>query len=304
MEFKTLDDSFFLLLNMTLASIAYDTSRADIENDLKKVTLLTPYGFKLQWCGTGPGTQMYVAAPIVDSAGTLSPANFVSIRGSVIDPFTEAFWVDWLDLNIGVFDQVDWPFSGDGVPSNAKIAAGSRDGLNELAAMSDSVSGQPLISYLNSIAPNMLFVNGHSLGGALATGWSLHLQKQTSQWVLPYTFAAPTIGDENFAQYMNGLFSGMYFARTYNTLDNIPQFWTVDGIQAVHDSYNPQPTCPGLIRGLLDAVKLVLKDFDYDYQHIHVGQGAALQGTLESGDSWFEEVGHQHSHLTYLQLLG
>ncbi len=287
-----------LQLNMLLASIAYDTSRSKIEADLKKVTLLSSKGFELSWFGQGAGTQMYVANPVG------SPANFVAIRGSVTNPDTEAFWVDWLDLDIRVFHQVAWPFPNDGVPSHAKIAAGTRSGLLELVNMGDSVTSQSLVSYLRSLMPNMLFVNGHSLGGAMATGISLHLQKQTAHMVLPYTFAAPSIGNQPFAQYMNNQFAGMYFARTYNTLDNIPKFWGVAGISEVQASYRPGPTIPDLIALPLAAVKDILWMFEFDYEHVHLGSGQALQGSLQVGDTWLKEVGHQHSHLTYLQLLG
>lgn len=298
MNILNLSDPTMLQLNMLLASIAYDTSRAQIVADLKNVTLLGPQGFELSWFGTGAGTQMYVCNPVG------SPANFVCIRGSVTDPSTEAFWIDWLDLDIRIFHQVPWPFPYDGVPSNAKIAAGTRAGLLELRNMGDSVTGQGLISFLNSLMPNMLFVNGHSLGGALATGMSLHLQKQTPHMVLPFTFAAPTIGNQPFAQYMNGLFAGMYFARTYNTLDNIPKFWAVAGITEVQDSYNGGPTIPDWIDLLVEPVKLILWGFEYHYEHVHLGAGQALPGNLQVGDTWLEEVGYQHSHTTYLSLLG
>jgi hypothetical protein len=298
MNILNLNDRVMLQLNMLLASIAYGTSRAKIEADLKKVTLLSAKGFELSWFGTGAGTQMYVCNPVG------SPANFVAIRGSVTDPSTEAFWVDWLDLDIRVFHQVAWPFPNDGVPSNAKIAAGTSSALLELKNMRDSKTNLSLLSYLSTLMPNMLMVNGHSLGGELATGMSLHLQKQTAHMVLPYTFAAPSIGNQPFAQYMNNLFAGMYFARTYNTLDNIPKFWGLDGIKEVQASYSPKPKIPILIDGLIILVKEALWLFDYPYEHVHLGSGQALQGTLQVGDSWLKEVGHQHSHLTYLKLLG
>lgn len=298
MKLLTMNDSTLLQLNMLLASIAYSTNRSDIETQLKDVKLLSGDGFELTWYGQGPGTQMYVANPVG------SPANFVCIRGSVIDPSTEAFWVDWLDLNIRVFHQVAWPFANDGVPWNAKIAAGSSAGLLELINSKDSITGQGLLSFLDSLGPNMLMVNGHSLGAALATGLSLHLQKQTSHWVLPYTFAAPTIGNVPFARYMNDQFAGMYFARTYNTLDNIPKFWSVSGIDGVQSSFNPAPSIPAIIDVPLEVVKGILWGFEYDYEHVHEGSGTALPGTLQGGDSWLEEVGHQHSHVTYLKLLG
>lgn len=298
MNTLTLNDDLMLQLNMLLASIAYETSRADIESQLKNVTLLGPEGFELSWFGQGAGTQMYVANPVG------SPANFVAIRGSVIDPATEAFWVDWLDLNIRVFHQVPWPYANDAVPANVKIAAGSAAGLLELTAMRDTQTSLSLINYLSTLMPNMLMVNGHSLGAALATGLALHLQKQTSHWVLPYTFAAPTIGNIPFARYMNNQFAGMYFARTYNTLDNIPKFWSVAGINAVQASFNPGPAIPLLIDAPVEIVKGILWEFEYGYEHVHEGEGRALQGTPSLNDSWLEEVGLQHSHLTYLKLLG
>lgn len=298
MSILTLKDPTLLQLNMILASIAYCDSRSEIEDKLQDVKLLSDKGFKLSWYGQGAGTQMYVA----NSAG--SPANFVAIRGSVIDPFYEDFWIDWLELNTRVFHQVHWPFRNDNVPSDIKIAAGSSIGLQELVNMKDTVTSQSLIYYLSTLVPNMLIVNGHSLGGALATGLSLHLQKQTAHWVLPYTFAAPTIGNVPFAQYMNNQFAGMYFVRTYNTLDNIPKFWSVDSIKAVQTSYQPKPRIPDFIDDLLEPVKSILWGFEYDYQHVHEGYGEALQGTLQGKDSWIEEVGHQHSTLTYLKLLG
>ncbi len=301
MEFKTLDDQSFLQINMALASIAYDNTRKEIETNLKNVKLLTPYGFKLQWFSVGTANQMYVAAPIINAQGDLSPANFVCIRGTVL-AFSETSWKDFLeDTEVAL---VEWPFTQDKTPQAAKIAQGSSDGLKEITTIGDTETGQLLLPYLQNLQPNMLFVNGHSLGGALATGLALHLQKQTYHMILPYTFATPTIGNKHFADYMNDQFAGMYFMRTVNSLDNLPKFWSVSGIESVMDSYTPNPACPEWIEVLLEAVKTVVQEEGYDYEHVHNDKGVVLNGDLNPGDSWLEEVKYQHSASTYLSLLG
>ena len=54
------------------------------------------------------------------------------------------------------------------------------------------------------------YVTGHSLGGALATTVSLFLFAQTWRAPIPifavYTFAAPTAGDQNFADWFKKQF--------------------------------------------------------------------------------------------------
>jgi hypothetical protein len=90
--------------------------------------------------------------------------------------------------------------------------------------------GTGLLAKLKELKPVQLFVIGHSLGGAMATTVALFLKQYAPSHVpsltsiLPFTFAAPTAGDQEFAKRFNSQF-GDDAVCTYNKYDLIPQAW-------------------------------------------------------------------------------
>jgi hypothetical protein len=87
---------------------------------------------------------------------------------------------------------------------------------------------QALITLLGNAPANpTLYVTGHSLGGAMATIVALYLSAQTwknSPTFGVYTFAAPTVGLQAFADCYDAQF-GSNSWRYYNKWDVVPNAW-------------------------------------------------------------------------------
>jgi hypothetical protein len=132
-----------------------------------------------------------------------------------------------------------------------------------------------------------------------------------------YTFAAPSAGNQAFADYFNALFmdpktSTSTGYRVYNTLDSVPNAWA--SLSTILTYYTPSPLCP-------DYIEDIVKDAESDIvgEYVQVGTAAggsavALQGTVVPWSSWWDldptgtaqfahQVGEQHATATYLGLL-
>ncbi len=133
--------------------------------------------------------------------------------------------------------------------ANANIAAGSNAALARLVAATDPATDLSLIDYLRQTAAAqggklVLDVAGHSLGGDLANLAAAWLADQLPKaaklqlTLTPYTFAAPTTGDQGFANLWNTLFGTSSYA-CVNANDIVPmawnQLWTV---QSTYSSQN------------------------------------------------------------------
>ena len=117
--------------------------------------------------------------------------------------------------------------------------------------------------------------------------------------VTPYTFAAPSAGNQAFVDYYTKLFPNSY--RGVNTLDLAPMAWTdLAGIQAMYST-------PGqLLSNYSEALYLLVES-----AKIFVGQLYAqtnqqtgtdsFQGPAISQISFADEAMTQHDHNVYLQ---
>ncbi len=232
---------------MTLSSIAYaaeDTNNYKqikwaIEQELGAASVLGK-SFQLVWLGISPdwANLLYVARD------TREPARFVVVvRGTDWN-----FLTDWKD-DFDVICTHDWPTANPPNPS-IYVAQGSWDGLQALLAATSNVFNMtppaiPLPTPLEDffLAETLesthdtdvdIFVTGHSLGGAMATVVGLWLAETASKWVLrphkvnvkTYTFASPTVGNQDFADHYNGQTANPQVQwqafRVYNEQDAIP----------------------------------------------------------------------------------
>ena len=108
---------------MTLAAIAY-ADPSDIPRLLVDPTLATQGRWQLRWLGRTDANQVYIAQD------QQTEQFAVSIRGTVTDPLSEAFWINWFKQDLAVLQMEAWPSGG--APGGARIARGTLDGLKNL----------------------------------------------------------------------------------------------------------------------------------------------------------------------------
>lgn len=288
-------------VGMTLAEIAYAEPEW-LQIQLAYRHYATGGDWSLRWTGVSLGNQMYVA-----ELGR-GAQWVVAIRGSVIDPMTEAFWIDWFEQDLTTLAMEPLPF-GD-VPG-ALIAWGTLQGFDDLLGMRDGVSGQTLVEFLAenvTLQHQSIVVLGHSLGGCLASVLAPYLyetlcrpQQKPPGCIVPMSFAAPTAGNAGFAAYLESLFDG-YPYRYVNDLDIVPRTWALSGLDWIMGSYDPAPKIPDFFWLLVDGVWLML--WGGGYQYTQPGPAESVAGRLDDRYWWFQEAGHQHMGETYLGLYG
>jgi hypothetical protein len=284
-------------VGMTLAAIAYAADATAIAGLLGNATLATQGRWSLLWYGVDTGNQVFVARD------TQSGQYAIAIRGSVSDPRSKAFWIDWFGQDFSVFRQVSWPYGG--APAAAKISQGSLLGLNSLLSLKNG-SGQTLMAFLRADTQRVgtTAVIGHSLGGDLASVLAAYLHQEFSPgkdvldfW--PLTFAGPTAGNAAFAGWLAGSFAATQ-GRYFNSLDVVPRAWA--GLAWIDKSFPAGPQVPLLLRAPFDALTDFIKLIRADYTQ--PGDGIELTGVMAGSDDWFQEAGAQHAGQNYLKLLG
>ncbi|MGO4728038.1 MULTISPECIES: lipase family protein [unclassified Inquilinus] len=291
-----------------------------ITAQLALTDLATQGNWSLTWVGlTQSGANLaYIAQGPNDSDGNSTYA--LILRGTVMgNPIDTA-----QDMQVGLM----LPFAAGGTPTSGSVGNISQGAM---AAFTDIVMGTDLVSQLESSAPYTLYVVGHSLGGAMATTVALFLQQLVSAGtlsitsILPYTFAAPTAGDANFAAWFDSQFPGAVC--TYNKYDLVPNAWatlaSLPGGFITHPFYpgsNSNPAGPGPTAEPLNEVGILIDTVAKETNgntYVQPTQQAALNGgpsplfltpyppAVTNSLQQFElQVGFQHGGNTYLTLLG
>lgn len=158
--------------------------------------------------------------------------------------------------------------------------------------------------------PVTIYVTGHSKGGALCAAVALWLAdtrgNQTpaaERWdpndkatLHAYSFAAPTIGNAEFATYCESKLSS--FTRVANPLDIVPHVWNVDDVSNIPQLYGGAlAPLEGLITSLLPELKKL------NFQHI----GREMLWELDplENRALLEEISFQHldAYLRKLDLI-
>jgi hypothetical protein len=220
------------------------------------------------------------------------------VRGTV-----ESSTIDLLeDLDVGTL--VAFPESAPFATS--RISLGAYNGLTEVMTMTDPRTNVSLETALGQPSANTLYVTGHSLGGALTTVLAVRLQMQG--WPIEaHTFAAPTAGDQGFADWYDGRSITSY--RTYGAYDMIPYAWA-DLIEAGSWYPSPGPYADDSVRDVIRILDDLRGTNVYAQPSDNVqvvNQDYALRCTSMSTDpflAFLEEMAFQHGHNTYLTLLG
>ena len=290
---------------VTLSSISYlkvkaspEEQRAAMQEALAQPTLPTKNQWRVVW---GPVTveenlSFIAEGPVVGSGPARQYAY--CIRGTVLEPWN--LLEDILD-SIGLHD-VPW----DGFPG-AQISEGMIMGWRNLTAANDG--GQTAVEFLKGVLPgSQLIVTGHSLGAMLATVMSVYLHHELSPQlqVVPYTFAAPTAGNKEFADAYGHLFGGA--GRYFNNLDLIPKGFEYDDVASIKSLYpcDGTPQCQKLFacRHMVDLAQDIAGK-----RYFHAAGGTRLQAkvyaeTSGSLTNFMKEALDQHHVSHYMWLLG
>lgn len=296
------------LATLYLCNIAYAADITTIPTLVLKTPVPTIGG---QWrCLWGPAEDSD-QSNLVFVAGffpnpSLGPQSIcVTIRGTDVD--VDNIWgifeQIWEDLDAAYQTRLPWAPPGD----ESLIARGTLDGMNIIEAL--RYNGQSLSDFLTTFydPPSRqgvtAVVTGHSLGGCLATvvaPW-VRVMLPDTVTIQPITFAAPTAGNDKFAEYYTMTFRTA--RRFQNTLDIIPRalqnLGDIDGIYA-----NNQLYAPYLVEFSLDGMIELMKLTGASYVQPPRGK-QILPGIFLLNDQydWYAQALHQHHLATYLSLL-
>ncbi|MGC2201230.1 MAG: lipase family protein [Stellaceae bacterium] len=260
----------------------------------------------------GRSNMMYVAG---NNAGSQFA---VAVRGT-----DWKFWLDWIEDFDNFLPLTQYSRFGVPVGPNVKIAQGTAVGLEVLLSLADGAAD--LKTFITAKAQHaQILVTGHSLGGCLAAA----LAPCIATWVgaaniSVYTFATPSPGNSDFADYYNGLFVAPTSTkpstafRFYNSLDVVPNAWAT--LPTIETYYPPQLPCPSDLRA---AVNYAAGKVGSEYAQLGTssnGSAVSLPGSFIDplnfgqaraaispiGDTLFLlEAGQQHLTTTYQRLLG
>lgn len=229
----------------------------------------------------------------------------VAVRGTVQDDVT-GFFTDILE-DLDALSLVPWLYPQ--TVTGAQIASGTNIALAQVIAMTDPVTDLGLLDYLRSVISGsdaQVIVTGHSLGGTLTSVVAPWIADQLPKAgntgtvvVTPYTFAAPSAGNQAFVDYYTKLFPNSY--RAVNTFDIAPMAWTdLAGIQTMYST-------PGqLLSNYSEALYLLVESAKIFVAQLYAqtNQQAgtdSFQGPAISQISFADEAMTQHDHNVYLQ---
>jgi pimeloyl-ACP methyl ester carboxylesterase len=201
--------------------------------------------------------------------------------------------------DVRVERQVVFPFA-----DGTHVSVGAMEDLKKVFyTLNDALESmerflQPLI-----VPANQFLVTGHSLGGAtsglLASWIAYHLNLQKSVTVFPanvsaITFAAPAIGDSNFADFLNRQ-SG--YSANCNTNDAVPHAWCLEGQFSIPNLYKlfpspgPSPMPPD-DKLIVESIVAQMKKNGVSYQQTNVSTFTFPTTSA----SWMDELGYQHNY--------
>jgi triacylglycerol lipase len=226
---------------MYLAKIAYtdetdaDKQSADIASALRSAQPSDLAPWTLVW---GPATDQGILAYVAQASDKKTYA--LAFRGSLSEFAAHDFIRNWFQ-DADAFKQVPFDYP---VTAGAHISSGANMAFGSIQGLVDPKTQQKIPAFVDQLAekssvPLTLIIAGHSLGGGLSQIGALWLHAQLSATAqakitfLPCTFAAPTFGNQQFADLFDKTFPNSY--RAVNTLDIVPMaFENLDGIQKAY----------------------------------------------------------------------
>lgn len=174
---------------------------------------------------------------------------------------------DWFLEDFNVKKKLPWDGFDD---KKGNITAATMTGLTILKAMSEIGKERSVRAFLDDAADSLsginVWVTGHSLGGALAPVYALHLNntmKSTDVNVHCLAVAGATPGDKQFADYYESVL-GNSTTRVWNTRDLVPHGYETDMLEKVPEMYGDSVhKMPVESQALLDGVILSCSDKEY-----------------------------------------
>jgi len=283
-----------------------------------------PGKFPLAWPASGGGSWSLAWGPAQDpSQGNLV---YVAVRSDGSANLALAVVVrgtDWRVPLTGLWNQIVEDLDADSqqappwtAPTGTLIAAGTAQALTYVSEM--SAGGQSLVGFLTSFygtAANQqvpLQVTGHSLGGCVTTVLAPWLQAQLGQQklsptIVPTTYAAPSAGNQAFAEAFRTAFPTAVCYR--NSLDIVPK--------AMAELYEIPLIYANAGPGLLAPISIATAIFGYaawllycNVSYADIPDSQTLPGawlTPNPNDPlgpWADEALQQHATTTYMTLLG
>lgn len=308
-----------------LASIAYG-----LETNSKQIF---PSGWSLAWKPDAAVHGIYAYVANNDDGSQY----VVAIRGSLLELSWAGFY-NWIDVDLDVLKQDTWvyPPPSSSAKEYPKVSRGSTNGLgwfNKLTSGGAEI-GQFILGLPKGVSVG---VTGHSLGGGLATVVAPWLQYQAHQAKQPigsmpvYTFAAPAVGNEQFAQAYDAQFPKSF--RYHNVLDLVPSFAVVGDVIIAGVLYSPKinsfdckvklgDSTVNLVEaffGVGSGIKVaeITEGFEtaassYTQTNARRGDNPLNQnytfGPIDPNEcaclQYFHQVGFQHSIANYMKFLG
>jgi Lipase (class 3) len=203
--------------------------------------------------------------------------------------------------NFNVGQQVSLPYSRLG---SAKVTSGILETIQEIGEL--TYSGRTLQQVLKFLPrKTKVYITGHSLGGSLAAAYAAKMACSNSGEldIIPYTFGAPAMGNDSFANLFDTSNANSLFTRTsrcVNVRDIVPYLWNdLQGMMMGDYTNSKCATDFSLCIECMERLLIVSKVF-----YVQPPLQVALKGDSWYDDSFFEEALFQHQPNTYLTLLG
>jgi triacylglycerol lipase len=303
--------NIYSLSYIQLCGISYDVDIGGIPAAVAAPGNVQGWGLQGQWsCVWGPvldeheANLVYIAAFESPQVGT-PDAFVVVVRGTDV---TDDVWGDFKEAfeDLAGARQSTPPWLSD---PNILVSEGALDALATVVGL--SWNGQTVAGFLaGQLGPDsrrnpIVVVTGHSLGGCITTmlaPWLLTALVAAGRPVrmVPATFAAPTAGNQGYADYLARTFP--YAPRYYTNLDAVPRGWAQLGsIKSIYDAEG-LPT-PWVVDATIDGFELLMYETGATYAQ--PGGDQPLQGVFCMNLDWYSQIGAQHDHNNYiLQLQG
>ncbi len=233
---KVVETDFFALCHLMLCQLSY-SGEDNIKDARARITTRLPNlptppdavdgKWKLAWGPeiTDDNSNLMFAAEFVTKAGERPVYSTIVIRGTDVES-SPAGILKQIFEDFHASEQTAFPENN---TLGAKISAGTDGGLQGLLKMQDG--GRNITQYANDFAganPDApIVVTGHSLGGCQSTVMAMHLSLNVKPAppappppIVPVTFAAPSAGNQAFANLYEQKFPAS--RRWFNNIDLVP----------------------------------------------------------------------------------